>query len=73
MTTSFVDNAIDLPWLNFLSPEFETKFHREVPKFLYNTMQEASMQKPNSIRSVVFFYRTPACVRRIDRQTDARS
>ena len=24
--TSFVENAIDLPWRNFLSPEFVTKF-----------------------------------------------
>jgi len=24
-TTSFVDNAIDLPWRNFLNPEFGTK------------------------------------------------
>jgi len=29
-TTSFVDNAIDLPWRNFLSPEFVTKSQMEV-------------------------------------------
>ena len=28
---SFVDNAINLPWRNFLSPEFEAKFHSKVP------------------------------------------
>ena len=27
----FDDNAIDLPWRNFLSSEFGTKFQREVP------------------------------------------
>ena len=31
--SNFVDNAIDLPWRN-LSPEFGTKFQREVPLFL---------------------------------------
>ena len=31
---SFVDNKIDLPWRNFLSPEVRVKFQREVPLFL---------------------------------------
>jgi len=26
-----VDDAIDLPWRNFLSPKFGTKFQKEVP------------------------------------------
>ena len=30
---SFVDNKIDLPWRNFLSPEVRVKFQREVPLF----------------------------------------
>jgi len=30
-TTRFVDNAMDLSWRNFLSPEFGTKSQREVP------------------------------------------
>jgi len=37
-STSFVDNAIDLPWRNFLSPEFAAKFQREVPEFPFNTV-----------------------------------
>ena len=32
-STSFVDNTIDLPWQSFISPEFGTKFQREVPLF----------------------------------------
>ena len=40
----FVDNAIDLPWRNFLRSEFGAKFQREVPlfsevpEFPYNTV-----------------------------------
>jgi len=30
-TMNFVDNAMDLTWRNFLSPEFGTEFQREVP------------------------------------------
>jgi len=51
--TSFVDNAVDLPWRNFLSPNFGTKFQREVPEFLRysyfpikQSEMEASMPKP---------------------------
>jgi len=49
---SFVDNAIDLPWQNFLSPEFETKFQKEVPifleiaEFLYNAECRMEGRKP---------------------------
>jgi len=61
---SIVDNTIDLPWRNFLSPEFRTKFQREVslfleiPEFPYNTVwdrwKEASMpKKSRSIRPIV--------------------
>ena len=32
--TSFVDNTIDVPWRNFPSSEFGTKFQRQVPLFL---------------------------------------
>ena len=30
-TMNFVDNAMDLTWRNFLSPEFGTEFQRDVP------------------------------------------
>jgi len=50
-------------WRNFLSPEFRTKFQREVPLFLeitefpFNTVlegwKEAHMPKTSSIRSAV--------------------
>ena len=30
---SFVDDTVDLPRRNFLSPEFEAKFQKEVPLF----------------------------------------
>ena len=52
-----------MPWRNFLSPDFRTKFQREVPLFLeitefpLNTMyggwKEAQMSKTSSIRSSV--------------------
>jgi len=52
-----------MPWRNFLSPDFRTKFQREVPLFLeitefpLNTMyggwKEAQMSKTSSIRSAV--------------------
>jgi len=32
--TTFVDHTIDLPWRNFLSAEFGTKFQREEPYIL---------------------------------------
>jgi len=43
-STIFVDDTIDLPWRNFLSPEFWAKFQSEEPlslavaKFPYNTV-----------------------------------
>ena len=30
LTTGFVDNMINLPWQKKVSPEFETKFQKEV-------------------------------------------
>jgi len=52
-----------MPWRNFLSPEFRTKFQREVPLFLeitefpFNTVsdgwKEAHVPKISSIRSAV--------------------
>jgi len=52
-----------MPWRNFLSPEFRTKFQREVPLFLeitefpFNTVKdgwkEAQVPKTSSIRSSV--------------------
>ena len=53
-----------MPWRNFLSPEFRTKFQREVPLFLAITefpfniaagswWKEAYMTKTSSIRSAV--------------------
>ena len=35
-STSFVDHTIDLPWRNFLGPEFGAKFQRKVPLFWSN-------------------------------------
>ena len=40
-----------MPWRNFLSPEFRTKFQREVPLFLeitkfpFNTVSDANSQR----------------------------
>jgi len=52
-----------MPWRNFLSPEFRTKFQREVPLFLeitefpfntvYDGWKEAHMPKTSSIRPSV--------------------
>jgi len=38
-STVFVDNTLDLPWRNFPSPQFGTKFQRKVPSFLGNIPQ----------------------------------
>ena len=69
-------STIDIPKQNILSPEFGTKFHREVPLFLeipefsFNTVQdewkEAPVPKTSSIRSSVLIELRPVT----DRQTD---
>ena len=62
-----------MPWRFFLSPEFRTKFQREVPLFLeitefpFNTVggswwKEAHMQK-KQLDSFNRFDRTPTCDR----------
>ena len=38
MTTSFVDNTIDLPWRNFLSPEFARAYVSLHFSFLWMTL-----------------------------------
>jgi len=82
---SIVDNTIDLPWRNFLSPEFRTKFQREVslffeiPEFPYNTVwdrwKEASMPKKIPLDSSDRFDTIQACdrYRQQDRQTGGRT
>jgi len=52
-STNFVDKMIDLPWRNFLSPEFATKFQRkvglpylELPEFPYSTVCRIGGRKP---------------------------
>ena len=72
-----------MPWRNFQSPEFRTKFQREVPLFLeitefpFNTVnagrvKETHMPKTSSIRSSVLikhrFDKTPTCDRRTQTQ-----
>jgi len=62
---SFVDHTIDLPWRNFLKPEFGTKFLREVllyldiPEFLdnreYDRSKEAFVPKSSSITPSVWW------------------
>jgi len=61
--TSFVDRTIDLPWRNFLSPEFLAKFQKEVPLFseilefpestVYDRSKEAPVSKTSSTRSTI--------------------
>ena len=71
---SFVDNAIDLPWRNFLSPEFGTMFHSEVPllgrypKFLYNNTVWDRRRKRHICQhdSTSRFDTIPACGGRTD-------
>jgi len=37
VTKLVIDNTIHLPWRNFVSPEFGTKFQTEVPLFFWDT------------------------------------
>jgi len=79
-STSFVDNAIDLSWQNFLSPHFETNLKRVVAyvyfrnawvslKHSIDRWKKAFMPKPVSIRPVISIQ----CRRVKDRQTDRRT
>ena len=71
---SFVVNVIDLPWQNFLTPEFETKFQTEVPDFwrypnfliTQSGWVEGGPYAKNQLDSYSRFNTTPAC----DKQTD---
>jgi len=75
---SFLDHTIDLPWRNFVSPEFGAKFQRDAPLFLevlkfpYNAdygSHEAVMPKTSFLRLVVSIqYRLVT-----DGQTDGRT
>ena len=83
--TSFADKAIDLAWRNFLSPQFETKFQRQVPHFwrypnclitVWDRWKEAFM--PNTCFSCsVVSIQCRRCDgwtdRRINRQTDGQT
>ena len=68
--------TVGVSWPNFLSPDFETKFQREVPlflellKFLQSTVYHGSRRETStSVRSVQYVS-IPACDRQTDRQTD---
>ena len=75
-STSFVDNTIDLPWRNFLSPEFGTKFQRKETLFRryldflkHNVGQvEGSFHATNQLD-----LSRPACDRPTYRQTDGQT
>ena len=84
-STGFVDNMIDLPWLNFRSQEFGIKFWREVPLFLevgylnFIAAQcsigsvEESLHAKTQLYSSICFDTIPACGRQTDKQTDGRT
>ena len=55
-------STIDMPKQNFISPEFGTKFQREVHLFL----EIESSHAKNQLESFTRFDRAPTC----DRQTD---
>jgi len=65
---------IDIPWRNFISPEFGTNFQRDVPYFWrYHNflttgrgMGRRKLPCQNRLYSFIRFDRTPTC----DRQTD---
>ena len=67
-----------MPWRNFLSQDFRTKFHREVPLFLeipnflltqcWTGGRKLACQ--NQLDSFSCFDRTPTCDRRTDTDTD---
>ena len=75
-STSFVDNTIDLPWRNFLSPEFGTKFQKKETLFRryldflkHNVGQvEGSFHAANQLD-----LSRPACDRPTYRQTDGQT
>ena len=76
-----VDNAIDLPWRNFPSPEFGAKFQRVVPvftevsQFLCKTLYRIGENSPhakNHLDSSSRFEKN-ASMRRTDRRTDGQA
>ena len=82
-STSFVDHSIDLPWRNFWSPKFGTKFQREgmlflkvYPNFLITQwfrIGERELQCQNQLYPSSQFNTIPACDGQTDRQTDKRT
>jgi len=76
-TTSFVDDAIALPWRNYVSPEFETKSRRKIPYFWRypNSVKhsvewvEGSLHDKHMLDPSSRFDTTPACDRRTDSTT----
>jgi len=67
---SFVDNTIDLPWRNFLSPEFGTNFRNFlISQRVRGRTKPPCQKKPSSNwPAISYFDRTPTCDRH--RQTD---
>ena len=79
-STSFVDHSIDLPWWNFLSPEFGAKFQREVPWFLeipefpYNKHTRIGQMKLHAKKTRLYpLFRCYTSLWRTDRLTDGRT
>ena len=84
-STSCVDYIIDLPWRNFLSPEFGAKFQREVllvlevyPNFIIaqfriNQRKLPCPKKTSSIRLVVSIQYRLVTDRQRDRQMDGHT
>ena len=72
-----------MPWRNFLSPEFRTKFQKEVLLFseitefpfnvVYDGWKEAHMPKSSSIRSTVSIEHRLVTDRQTDRQRPVAS
>jgi len=82
-STSFVDHSIDLPWRNFWSPKFGTKFQTEgmlflkvYPNFLITQwfrIGERELPCQNQLYPSSQFSTIPACDGQTDRQTDKRT
>ena len=68
VSESFVDNAFDLPWQNFLSPGFGTKL--AVPEFSYDTVWDMTKEAPVPKTSYVYPAISILYWLVMDRQTD---
>ena len=75
-TIEFVDDKLNLPWQNFLSPEFGTKFQWEVllfwrhANFLTTECGIGERHAKNQLDSSSRFDTIPTCDGRTDIQTD---